>query len=234
MSRAVILAGGRGTRLHPFTISLPKPLMPIVDQPILEVIIRQLAAAGFNHITLAVNHQADLLKAYFTDGSRWHVKIDYSLELEPLGTVGPLRLIPDLPEYFLVMNGDVLSDIGFGALLAKHGAKDQLMTVAASARQQPIDFGVLTVSNGVIKGFQEKPSIPYNVSMGIYCLSRRILDEIPTSQPFGFDQLVLKLLAAGTQIHVEFHPGYWLDIGRPDDYQRAIEEWPALKEKLGL
>ena len=234
MSRAVILAGGRGTRLHPFTISLPKPLMPIVDQPILEIIIRQLAIQGFDHITLAVNHQAELLKAFFGDGSRWNVKIDYSLELEPLGTMGPLRLISDLPEYFLVMNGDILSDIGFGALLAKHRAEDRLMTVAASARQQHIDFGVLEVNDGYINGFHEKPSIPYNVSMGIYCLSRRILPEIPASQPFGFDQLVLKMLAAGKPLRAEFHLGYWLDIGRPDDYQRAIEEWPTLKTKLGL
>jgi NDP-sugar pyrophosphorylase family protein len=208
--------------------------MPIVDQPILEIIIRQLAVDGFNHITLAVNHQAELLKAYFGDGNRWNVKIDYSLELEPLGTMGPLRLIPDLPEYFLVMNGDILSDIGYGALLDKHRADDRLMTVAASARQQHIDFGVLEVNDGYIKGFHEKPSIPYNVSMGIYCLSRRILPEIPASQPFGFDQLVLKMLAAGNPLRAEFHRGYWLDIGRPDDYQRAIEEWPTLKNKLGL
>src|SRR4051812_9849852 len=168
MSRAVILAGGRGTRLRPFTVSLPKPLMPIVDEPILEIIIRQLAVQGFDHITLAVNHQAELLKAFFGNGSRWNVEIDYSLELEPLGTMGPLRLISDLPEHFLVMNGDILSDIDFGALLARHSLENRLMTVAASARQQAIDFGVLEVENGYIKGFHEKPSIPYNVSMGIY------------------------------------------------------------------
>ncbi|MGY8669185.1 sugar phosphate nucleotidyltransferase [Bradyrhizobium sp. UFLA05-109] len=234
MSRAVILAGGRGTRLHPFTMSLPKPLVPIVDQPILEIIIRQLAVQGFEHITLAVNHQAELLKAYFGDGSRWNVKVDYSLEVEPLGTMGPLRLISDLPDNFVLMNGDILSDINFGALLAGHVSKHQLMTIATSAREQHIDFGVLEVSDGHIRGFHEKPSIPYNVSLGVYCLSRRILPEIPPSQSFGFDQLVLKMLAAGKPLRAEFHPGYWLDIGRPDDYQKAIEEWPALKAKLGL
>lgn len=234
MSRAVILAGGRGTRLRPFTISLPKPLMPIVDQPILEIIIRQLAVQGFDHITLAVNHQAELLKAFFGDGSRWNVKVDYSLEVEPLGTMGPLRLISDLPDHFLVMNGDILSDVSFGALLAQHAAEDRLMTIAASAREQHIDFGVLEISDGHVNGFHEKPSIPYNVSMGIYCLSRRILSEIPPSQPYGFDQLVLKLLAADKSPRAELHHGYWLDIGRPDDYQRAIEEWPVLKAKLDL
>lgn len=208
--------------------------MPIVDQPILEIIIRQLAVQGFDHITLAVNHQAELLKAFFGDGSRWKLKIDYSLELEPLGTMGPLRLINDLPEHFLVMNGDILSDISFGALLANHVSEGRLMTIAASARNQAIDFGVLEVTDGQVHGFHEKPSIPYNVSMGIYCLSHRILSEIPPSQPFGFDQLVLKMLATGKSLRAEFHEGYWLDIGRPDDYQRAIEEWPILKAKLDL
>jgi NDP-mannose synthase len=234
MARAVILAGGRGTRLRPFTISLPKPLMPIVDQPILEIIIRQLAGQGFNYITLAVNHQAELLKAFFGDGSRWSVKIDYSLEFEPLGTMGPLRLINNLPEHFLVMNGDVLSDIHYGSLLSKHVNEDRLMTIAASARQQHIDYGVLEVIDGYVSGFSEKPAIPYNVSMGINCLSRRVIDDIPQSQPFGFDQLVLKLLAAKKPLRTDFHNGFWLDIGRPDDYQKAIEEWPTLKDGLDL
>ena len=136
----------RGTRLRPFTVSFPKPLMPIGDQPILEIIVRQLAGQGFGRITLAVNHQAELLKAFFGDGRRWSVAIDYSLEHEPLGTMGPLRLIDDLPEDVLVMNGDILSDIPYRALLARHSAEGRLFTIATARRQQFIDYGVLEMA----------------------------------------------------------------------------------------
>ena len=234
LARAVILAGGRGTRLHPFTISFPKPLMPVGDQPILEIIVRQLAIQGFGRITLAVNHQAELLKAFFGDGSRWNIAIDYSLEHEPLGTMGPLRLIDDLPDDVLVMNGDILSDIPYGALLARHHAEDRLFTIATSRRQQFIDYGVLDIEGSQVTHFREKPSTPYDVSMGVYCLSRRAREYIPVGRPFGFDQLVLDLLEAGSCVTAEPHDGYWLDIGRPDDYAKAIEDWPALKGRLGL
>lgn len=232
MRRAIILAGGRGTRLRPFTVSFPKPLMPIGDQPILEIIIRQLVSYGFDHITLAVNHQAELLKAFFADGARLGVRIDYSLEHEPLGTMGPLRLIKDLPDDVLVMNGDILSNIDYGALLSAHIADNRVFTIATSARQQYIDYGVLTLAGAQVTGFVEKPSIPYNVSMGVYCLGRAARERIPASGPFGFDQLVLALLGAGEPITAAPHAGYWLDIGRPDDYQKAIEDWPALKTEL--
>jgi NDP-sugar pyrophosphorylase family protein len=232
MTRAVILAGGRGTRLRPFTITLPKPLMPVVDRPILEIIIGQLATQGFERITLAVNHQADLLKAYFGDGSRWGVRVDYSLEVEPLGTMGPLGLIGDLPEHFLVMNGDILSDIRYGTLLAQHRAEDRLFTIATAAREQPIDYGVIEVRDGYVSGFKEKPAIPYLVSMGIYCLSRRVLDNIPPGRAYGFDQLVLRLLERGAPVRTQAHDGYWLDIGRPDDYQKAIDDWPSMRDRL--
>jgi NDP-mannose synthase len=234
MRRAVILAGGRGTRLRPFTISFPKPLMPIGDQPILEIIVRQLAAQGFGRITLAVNHQAELLKAFFGDGRRWNIDIDYSLELEPLGTMGPLRLIEDLPEHVLVMNGDILSDIDYGELLGRHSAEDRMFTIATSAREQYIDYGVLEVADSRVTAFREKPSTHYDVSMGVYCLSSRVREHIPRGKPYGFDNLVLKMLDNNEPITAVPHSGYWLDIGRPDDYQKAIEDWPALKAGLGL
>lgn len=235
MKRAVILAGGRGTRLRPYTISLPKPLMPIGDSPILEIIIRQLAKQGFEHITLAVNHQADLMRAYFGDGSKWQVKIDYSLEDKPLSTVGPLKLIRDLPDHFLVMNGDLLTDLVFSDYLAKHEHEDRLFTVFASPREQKIDYGVLVLDEQkrLIK-FEEKPSTAYFVSMGIYCVSRRILDWIPDGQPYGFDQLLLALLAKNEPIVVEPHNGYWLDIGRPGDYEQAIDDWSTLSGRINL
>jgi len=231
--RAVILAGGRGTRLRPYTVALPKPLMPVGDKSILEIIIRQLAAAGFDHVTLAVNHQAEILMAVFGDGGRLGVRVDYSLETEPLGTMGPLRLVADLPDNFIVMNGDILTDLDFAAFYDAHARSDALMSISAATREQIIDYGVLKLDgNDTLNGFEEKPRIPYLVSMGIYCLNRRILPLIPEGRPFGFDNLVLKLLADRTPARVVRHSGYWLDIGRPDDYQRATDDWPELEKGI--
>jgi NDP-sugar pyrophosphorylase family protein len=148
--------------------------------------------------------------------------------------MGPLRLIPDLPDNFLVMNGDILTDLNCGTFLRRHVDGARLMTIGAAAREQKIDYGVLQVSDGHLHGFQEKPSIPYLVSMGVYCLSKRVLDFIPPNRPFGFDQLVLDLIAKGELVRVEAHHGYWLDIGRPDDYEKAVDDWPALSDRMGL
>jgi NDP-sugar pyrophosphorylase family protein len=233
MSRAVILAGGRGTRLHPFTIALPKPLVPIGDRPILEIVIRQLIARGFTHVTLAVNHQAEIIRAYFGDGGRWNIKIDYSLEKKPLSTMAPLRLIADLPDDFLVMNGDVLTDLAFDRLLDAHSRDQQLFTISAAEREQTIDYGVLRMgADGYLAGFEEKPKIPYCVSMGVYCVNKKVLDLIPQDQSFGFDQLMLKMIAERRRVRIVVHNGYWLDIGRPDDYRQALEDWPTLQAKL--
>lgn len=233
--RAVVLAGGLGTRLRPYTVALPKPLMPIGEYPILEVIIRQLRVEGFDHITLAVNHQADLFRAFFGDGSKWGLKIDYSIETKALSTMGPLRLIPDLPDNFLVMNGDILSDVRYGDFLERHSAEGRLFTISASERQQKIDYGVLHVDGrGVLDGFEEKPSAPFLVSMGVYAVSKRVLDAIPHDTAFGFDQLVLGYLKSGDDVQTEVHRGYWLDIGRPDDYEKAIDDWPTLSERMAL
>lgn len=235
MKRAVVLAGGLGTRLRPYTVALPKPLMPVGDYPILEVIIRQLRQAGFGHITLAVNHQADLFRAFFGDGAKWGIKIDYSLEHMRLSTMGPLKLVSDLPENFLVMNGDILSDVDYGALLDAHEAEGRLFTIAAARREQRIDYGVLHSADGTtLSGFEEKPCYPFMVSMGIYAVSRRVLDIIPENQAFGFDHLVLRYLSEGKAINLVPHDGYWLDIGRPDDYQRAVDEWPELSRRLAV
>jgi NDP-sugar pyrophosphorylase family protein len=233
--RAVVLAGGLGTRLRPYTISLPKPLMPVGEFPILEIIVRQLVARGYGRITLAVNHQAELMRAYFGDGSRWGIPIDYSLETKPLGTMGPLRLAEELPENFLVMNGDILSDLDYGEFLDRHEREGRLFSISASQREQRIDYGVLRSSGeGRLTGFEEKPIIPYTVSMGVYAINRRLLDSIPEQRAFGFDELVLKLLAEGRPVDVRTHAGYWLDIGRPDDYQRAVDDWDTLRSGLGF
>jgi len=167
--RAVILAGGRGTRLRPYTLVLPKPLMPIGEYPILEVIVRQLIKAGFDHITMAVNPQAKLIKAFFLGGEQWGVRIDYSQEAEPLGTMGPLKLIPDLPKNFLVMNGDILSDIDYARFFDEHVERDDDFTVSSMRRDHKIDYGVLDADeSGYLTSFREKPLSSFQVSMGIY------------------------------------------------------------------
>ena len=231
--RAVILAGGKGARLKPYTVVLPKPLMPIGEYPILEVVIKQLVYHGFNHITIAVNHQAELIKTFFGDGSKWGTKIDYSMEDEPLGTMGPLRLIPDLPDNFLVMNGDILTDLNYSEFFRVHEMNNNLFTISSYCRSQLIDYGVLNTSeSGSLLGFLEKPVKSYEVSMGIYMINRRVLPYIPEVRQFGFDELMLALLKDRKTVKAINYNGYWLDIGRPDDYMQAIEQFSSMKEKF--
>jgi len=223
--RAVILAGGKGTRLKPYTFSLPKPLVPVGDMPILEIIIRQLVKSGFNHITITINHMADIIRAYCGDGSKWGIKIDYSLEDKPLSTMGPLKLIKDLPENFLVMNGDVLTDLDFDTFYKDHVKSNNIFTVSAYSRDQKVDYGVLEVGfDNKLVNFVEKPVNRYNVSMGVYMANRKILEYIPENQLYGFDHLMLDLIRLQNPATVKVHSGYWLDIGRPDDYEKACND----------
>ena len=231
--RAIILAGGQGTRLRPYTVVLPKPLMPIGDYPILEVIIRQLAYCEFNHITLAVNHQAELIKTFFGDGKKWGIQIDYSLEDKPLSTMGPIKLISDLPDDFLIMNGDVLTDLNYGELFSQHCNNKNIFTIAASQRNQTSEYGVLEVDcSNKLYGFKEKPVTQYDVSMGIYIANKKILNYIPENKAYGFDNLMLDLIHSANPASVFRFSGYWLDIGRPDDYCKAIDEFDSLKERF--
>ncbi len=220
--RAVILAGGKGTRLLPYTIVLPKPLMPVGDIPILEIVVRQLVHDGFCHITMAVSHQAELIQAFFGDGVRWGCDIDYSIEPQPLGTMGPLRLIKDLPEQFLIMNGDILTDLSYARFFEEHISGGRLFTVAVTDRVQTSEYGVMkTGEDGSVIGFQEKPVSPLTVSMGIYLAHRRVIDLIPDNAPFGFDDLMISMLRRGERIDSVRHIGHWLDIGRSEDYLQA-------------
>ena len=231
--RAVILAGGMGTRLRPYTVVLPKPLMPIGPYPILEVVVRQLAGRGFRRITMAVNHQANLIKAFFGDGAHWGLEIDYSLESIPLSTIGPLKLVQDLPGNFLLMNGDVLTDLNFREFCDAHVSAGRLFTIAASERTSVIDYGVLeTNGDSRLCGFHEKPAHRYLVSMGVYVVNRSLLERVPPNVKYGFDDLMRDMLACGEPVHVEPHRGYWLDIGRPDDYERAINEFEQYRTSL--
>ncbi len=227
--RAVILAGGMGTRLRPYTVVLPKPLMPIGEFPILELIIKQLVKAGFDHITIAVNHQAEIIKAFFGDGEKWGVRIDYSLENKPLGTMGPLKLINDLPENFLVMNGDILTDLDYAAFHDTHVKQGEIFTISSYQREQLIDYGVLDTFDGCLERLREKPRMSYEVSMGVYMVSSKILNFIPTDVNYGFDILMQDLIIAKQKIRVRKFTGYWLDIGRPDDYMKAIDEFDTMR-----
>ena len=232
--RAVILAGGKGTRLLPYTTTIPKPLVPVGDMAIMEIVVRQLSRCGFNHITVAVNHQAQLIRAYFGDGRQWGVTIDYSMEDKPLSTMGPLKLIDDLPDHFLVMNGDILTDLDYAGFYQSHVESGAIGTIATYKRKAKIDFGVLKYNGekNLISGFVEKPVEHFCVSMGVYAFSREIMRFVPEEIPFGFDDLMLKLIAEQQDVRAHPFSGYWLDIGRPDDYDRANNEFKEIINRL--
>jgi len=180
----------------------------------------------------AINHMGELIQAYFGNGQRWGIQLRYSLENEPLGTIAPLRLIADLPDNFLVINADVLSDLELSRFLADHVASGAIFTIGATSRDQVLDYGVLGAEGGRLVSFREKPKLPQLVSMGIYAVNRRVLDYIPSAGPFGFDQLMLKLIETGEPVDVKRHDGYWLDIGRPDDYERATIEFEKDRKRF--
>jgi NDP-sugar pyrophosphorylase family protein len=234
--RAIILAGGKGTRLRPYTTLIPKPLVPLGGKySILEIIIMQLRQSGFTKITLAVNHLSQLVQAYFGDGSRLGVELDYSLEEGELSTIGPLTLINDLPENFLVMNGDILCDLNYRAFFEEHVNARSSISVSAFRREVKIDFGVLRYdANGYLQEFQEKPSFDFDVSMGIYCINRTVIARLARGEKYGFDNLMLDGLQSGQRIDIRRFDGYWLDIGRPDDYEMANENFDELAIKLGI
>jgi NDP-mannose synthase len=231
---AVILAGGKGVRLRPYTTSLPKPLVPIGEEfSILEIVLKQLKHFGFTHITLAIGHLGSLIEAYVGKGERWDLNVSYAYETTPLGTIGPvLGLLDSLPEEFIIMNGDVLTDLNYADLLSYHRRSGCPLTVATYRREVKIDFGVLENRNGRIDKFTEKPTLDYSVSMGVYALSKETLKRYPVGQPFGFDQLVLDLIERKTMPAAYQFNGYWLDIGRPDDYDDANNQWPTLRAAL--
>ncbi len=236
MRRAVILAGGLGTRLRPYTTVLPKPLMPVGDRPILDIVIRQLARAEFDRVTIATGYLAELIEAFFGDGARYDIPIDYFRESEPLGTVGALSLIEGLDQDFLVMNGDVLTDLDYRALLAHHLRGGQAATIAAHTRQVPISLGVIRCEDGAdthrITGYIEKPTITYEVSMGVYCFAPRVRSHIPLGGRLDFPELVLRLIGAGETVRAWPSEDLWLDIGRSDDYERAQDDFDRLRERF--
>jgi len=237
MKRAVILAGGEGTRLRPYTTVLPKPLMPIGDRPVLDIVVRQLKAHGFERITMATGYLAELIEAFFRDGESYGIAIDYYREHEPLGTVGALALIDDLSkDDVLVMNGDVLTDIDYGALLERHKASDAAATIATKERQIQVSLGVLRFADSSdptrLTGYDEKPAIDYVASMGVYCFAPRALAYIKPGERLDFPDLILRLIADGEVVRSWISEDYWLDIGRHDDYEQAQEEFESVRDRL--
>lgn len=224
--RAVILAGGKGVRLRPFTVNFPKPLMPLGDTPVIEVLIKRLVGYGITDITLTLGHLAELIKAYFHTHNRLttQVRLRYVEENEPTGTAGSLASVPGLDNTFLVMNGDLLTDLDFDALVSFHRCQGAVLTIAAYRRRVKIDLGVLECGDDYrIIGYKEKPEHSYDVSMGIYVYEPSVLKFIAPQTYLDFPDLVLKLIAAGEKVCAMPCDCLWLDIGRPDDYARAQE-----------
>jgi NDP-mannose synthase len=223
-TRVIILAGGKGTRLKPYTTVFPKPLMPIGNMPILEVVLRQLKSFGFEKVTLSVNHLADLIQTFFGNGSKLGLDIAYCMEDEPLGTAGSVALVDDITENFLVMNGDLLTTIDYSAMVHSHVNSGAAATIGVFPREVKIDFGVLELgSKGELIQYKEKPKYEFIVSMGVNVFHRSVLDYIPKGKYLDIPALMMNLKNAGKQVLTYRSQCQWLDIGRPDDYEKAIE-----------
>jgi NDP-sugar pyrophosphorylase family protein len=228
--KAVILAGGKGTRLAPYTRVFPKPMLPIGDKAILEILLLQMKKAGITDVILTVGHMAGLMRAFFQDGQSLGLNISYSYEKHPLGTAGPLSVIDGLDETFVVANGDVLTTLKIDELVAFHHEKQAIATIASHHRSVHIDLGVLeTQDDQYITGYIEKPNIDYQVSMGVYVFEPRVIEYIPKGQYLDFPDLVRKLIAAGEKVAAYPFTDYWKDLGRPDDYEQASEDFEVMR-----
>jgi len=225
--KAIILAGGKGTRLRPYTTNFPKPLMPIGEKPILEIVISHLRAANITDIIITTGHLAELIRSFFKDGKQYGVNISYSNEDKALGTAGPLNLIREqLTDTFLLMNGDVLTDINYDDFIKYHKKQKSVATIALSKRVVNIDFGVIKVTqDNLFSGWQEKPTIEYIVSTGIYLFEPESLDSLTEKGFLNIPDFFLRLKKDGKKISGYIHKGYWLDIGRPEDYEKACKDF---------
>ncbi len=224
--KVIILAGGKGTRLKPYTISIPKPLVPIGEYPILEIVIRRLKKCGFDDIVLSVNHMSELIKSYFGDGKKLGVNIRYLVEDQPLGTAGPLSLMRKTGNDFIVINGDVMTDLDFSKLTAYHKDGGQIATVVSFRKKVSVDLGILeTGKGGLIKRYIEKPTLKYDVSAGIYVFKKKVLSYVNKGRRMDLPELVMRLVKEGEKVKAYNHNGLWYDIGTPSDYEKATEKF---------
>lgn len=234
-ARAVILAGGLGARLAPYTTVFPKPLMPIDGRPILELVLRRLKMQGVEQVVLAVSYLEELIRAFFGDGRRFGLQVEYFREEQPLGTVGSLSLIKGLPDPTLVLNGDILTTIDVADMVAMHQQNQASMTVATQHREVGIDYGVLdVVDGGRIVGYREKPKLSYSVSAGLNLISHDALSHLRPGERCDIPDLVARLLTAGKTVIGFGGEYYWRDIGRPADYELVNQEFPGIKREFGL
>lgn len=224
---ALILAGGQGTRLKPYTSVFPKPLVPVDGKPILEIIIQKLKKNNFRKIIICLNKNNNLIKVYFGDGKKFGVKIEYVYEKKPLSTMGPLHLVKKLPSNFLIMNGDILSDISYKKFFKDHISSKKKFSVAIKSISHKIDYGILKFTNKKLIGFLEKPKLNFDVSMGIYAANKSILKWIPKNKFYGFDNLMNNLIENKQDINTSKYKNNWLDIGRPSDYYRANKKYKS-------
>jgi NDP-sugar pyrophosphorylase family protein len=232
--KSVILAGGRGTRLAPYTYVLPKPMMPIGDRTILEILLRQMKHAGINHVVLTVGHLAGLMQAFFQDGAQFDLDITYSFEPKPLGTAGPLAMVPGLERTFLVSNGDVLTLLDICDFLKFHREQGGICTIAMHERQHKVDLGVIELdgNNHRVTGYQEKPVLDYMVSMGMYIFEPEVLNYIPKDEYLDFPDLVRKMLDAGEKVVGYPYSGYWMDLGNHEDYIQATKDFENMRSQF--
>ena len=231
--KAVVLAGGKGARLAPYTRIFPKSMMPIGDKTILEILLNQMKQAGIEDIVLTVGHLAWLMRAFFQDGSQLGLKISYSFEEHPLGTAGPLAQIDGLTEAFLVTNGDVLTTLDLRDLIDFHRQQGGMVTIATHRRNVHIDLGVIEVNGDYsVKEYIEKPTIPYQVSMGMYVFEPKALAYIERGQRLDFPDLILRMLKAGERVVAYPFDGYWQDLGRPDDYEQANLDFERMRAEF--
>ena len=222
--KVVIQSGGKGMRLRPYTTILPKPLMPVGERPVLELLLRWLRRNGASDVYITTGYLGHLIRTFCGDGRQWDLRITYTEEREPLGTIGALSLVRDkLDETFLVINGDVLTNLNINEFLATHRRSGANLSIATARRSTRMDFGIIEADRGRVVRFREKPGLSHLVSMGIYCMEPAMLEHIPRGVAFGFDDLMFRLLDRNIPVNTFLHDGIWLDIGRIEDFQRAQE-----------
>ncbi|MDQ4145278.1 MAG: sugar phosphate nucleotidyltransferase [Actinomycetota bacterium] len=232
--KAFVLAGGRGTRLAPYTMLFPKPLIPLGDLPILEIVLRQLRWYGFNEAIISVGHLASLIEAYFmTRGPIEGLDITYVRETKPLGTAGALGLLGNVDDDLLVVNGDVLTTLDYSTVVTHHRKQDASLTISVHSVELQIELGVLEIdSEGEVVGYVEKPVTRHDCSMGVYVCSPSAIQAIQAGEQLDFPDLVLRLIERGEKVSAYRTDCYWVDIGREEQYRRACEEFLVRRPSL--